>query len=216
MNESCPLCASTDTPLFYSRKSSPDPRDFMRCETCELVFVPREFHVNSEAERERYLQHDNRPDDLDYRAFLSRLFDELRPHVDPGAKGLDFGSGPGSALAAMMKEEGFDVAVYDPYFSPDESALESRYDFITCTETAEHLRDPGREFARLDSLLGSPGWLGVMTGMLEDWDEFPSWYYHRDPTHVCFYSRATMHWLAQRHGWQAFFPRQNVVLFHRR
>ena len=49
--------------------------------------------------------------------------------------GLDFGAGPGPALAAMMSEDGFDVAIYDPFFQPDAEALQRKYDFITSTET---------------------------------------------------------------------------------
>ena len=54
-----------------------------------------------------------------------------------------------------------------------------------------------------------------MTGMLNDGADFPSWYYHRDPTHVNFFSHATMRWIAALCGWEARFPSQNVVLFRK-
>ena len=54
-----------------------------------------------------------------------------------------------------------------------------------------------------------------MTEMPDDWAGFPEWRYHRDPTHVAFYTRRTMRWIAARHGWQATFPRRNVVLFRK-
>ena len=107
------------------------------------------------------------------------------------------------------------MRTYDPLFHPDESALEETYDFITCTETAEHFSSPRDEFDRLQALLKPLGWLGVMTGMLEDWSEFGDWYYHRDPTHISFFSRRTMSWIADRYSWKARFPRPNVVLFHK-
>ena len=57
--------------------------------------------------------------------------------------GLDFGAGPGPALAAMMSEDGFDVAIYDPFFQPDAEALQRKYDFITCTAVSyTHLTLP--------------------------------------------------------------------------
>ena len=115
----------------------------------------------------------------------------------------------------MMGEDGHEVSIYDLYFHPDESVLDSTYDFITCTETAEHFSEPAEDFQRLDRLLKPNGWLGVMTGMLTDWSEFPSWYYHRDLTHVNFYSHRTMRWLATRFGWHAKFPEQNVALFQK-
>lgn len=187
----------------------------MRCAVCDLVFVPERFHLDVAAQRARYQTHNNDPEDAGYRDFLSRLLDPLRPHLVPGAEGLDFGAGPGPALAIMMREEGFRVRLYDPFFHPDVSALEQSYDFVTCTETAEHLAHPMREFQTLDGILEPLGWLGVMTGMLESWDDFDEWYYHRDPTHICFYSKATMEWLARRFSWDVHFPRPNVVLFQK-
>ena len=213
--QKCPLCLSVNTGLLYARRDSVGTRDFYRCEVCDLVFVPREFHVSPRAQLGRYRSHNNDPADPDYRAFLSRLLDELRPHIVPGAHALDFGSGPGPALAAMMDEEGLRVQTYDPFFHPDASALERRYAFVTCTETAEHFAAPRDDFDMLDSVLDASGWLGVMTGMLDGWEEFADWYYHRDPTHISFYSRRSMSWIAERYSWTAHFPRQNVVLFRK-
>ncbi len=190
-------------------------RDFVHCKVCDLVSVPRRFHVGDEAERKRYLEHNNDPDDPDYRAFLDRLWSQLKPRLQPGSKGLDYGAGPGPALAAMMAEDGFDVSVYDKHFHPDRAILGHVYDFIVCTETAEHFDDPARSFRELNGLLGAGGWLGVMTAMLDDWADFPEWYYHRDPTHVAFYGRRTMQWIADWHGWRASFRKDNVVLFRK-
>ena len=38
--------------------------------------------------------------------------------LKPGDYGLDFGCGP-EPLAAMLSEHGFSVALYDPFFYPD-------------------------------------------------------------------------------------------------
>ncbi len=211
----CPLCLSAETALLYVQRDHAGGRDFYQCGICDLVFVPDEFHVSPEAQLERYLSHNNDTDDPEYRAFLSRLLDELRPHLIPGAHALDYGAGPGPALAAMMRDEGLRVRTYDPFFQPSRSALEERYSFVTCTETAEHFAKPRRDFDTLDSVLKASSWLGIMTGMLDDWEEFPDWYYHRDPTHVSFYSRKAMSWIGERYSWKALFPRQNVVLFRK-
>ena len=80
----------------------------------------------------------------------------------------------------MMAEDGFDVSVYDKHFHPDRAVLGHTYDFIVCTETAEHFDNPARDFREMDGLLKPGGWLGVMTAMLDDWANFPEWYYHRD------------------------------------
>lgn len=215
MKNTCPLCRSPDTSMFHAGDRASGYRDFLRCDVCDLVFVPEKFLPGGEDEKERYLEHNNDPHDGGYRDFLNRLYRELKPRLKRGAKGLDYGAGPGPALAEMMREDGFDMRIFDPYFHQDESVLRDTYDFITCTETVEHFHHPAREFENLDGMLKRTGWLGVMTGMLEDWSEFPSWYYRRDPTHVCFYSRRAMIWIAQRFSWEPLFPRQNVVLFHK-
>ncbi|MCH8868420.1 MAG: methyltransferase domain-containing protein [Chloroflexi bacterium] len=216
MSEACPLCKDPSTsPLHRGGKAS-GFRDFLRCGGCDLVFVPRRQMLTPEQQKDRYLQHRNDVHDPDYRRFLGKLYYELKPHLEAGAEGLDFGSGPGPALAAMMREDGFTVDTYDIHFRSSECALDKTYDFITCTETAEHFADPAQEFQRLASLLRSPGWLGVMTGMPADWSQFSDWHYHRDPTHVNFFSRRTMNWLADKYGWDPSYPSDNVTLFFSR
>ena len=86
--------------------------------------------------------------------------------------------------------------LYDPYFASDAAPLERTYDFITCTETVEHFYQPAKEFQRFDRLLRCDGWLGIMTEMLESDEDFVDWWYHSEPTHVCFYKRETMAWIA--------------------
>ena len=106
-------------------------------------------------------------------------------------------AGPGPALAAMIEEDGFSAALYDPLFHPDESVLARTYDFITCTETVEHFATPRADFQRLHRMLVPGGWIGIMTDILEDREGFGDWYYHRDPTHVAFYSRRTFRWIGE-------------------
>ncbi len=211
----CPLCDFDNAHFFWHGGKASHDRDFYLCDRCDLVFVPERFFISREDEKEAYLQHNNEIYDPAYRRFLSNLYNEIKPHLKPDSSGLDFGAGPGPALAHMMKEDGYDVQMYDPFFSASAKPLEDTYDFVTCTETLEHLREPRRDLDRLNSLLKSPGWLRVMTGMLDDRAEFPSWYYHRNPTHVCFYSRVTMKWIAQKYLWSVYFPAANVTLFHK-
>tara|TARA_Y100000310_G_scaffold274874_1_gene291159 strand:- start:2977 stop:3525 length:549 start_codon:yes stop_codon:yes gene_type:complete len=180
---------------------------------CDLAFVPKPFHLDLESERERYLMHENDPDDPRYRAFLAQLWTVLKPLLRPGSNGLDYGSGPGPALVAIAREDGFEMTAYDPHFAPNVSSLDRTYDFVTCTETAEHFASPAEEFARLTGLLEPDGILGVMTSMLDDRSAFPSWHYLRDPTHLAFYSSTTMLWIAERHGRHISFPTGNVAVF---
>lgn len=204
----CPLCLCPG-PFLLAQING---RRYWRCRECLLVFLSPEQRPDAQAELRRYLQHENSPEDQRYRAFLSRLSSHLVPRLPPGASGLDYGSGPGPTLSVMLEEQGFLMDIYDPYFAPDPSVLERAYDFITCTETVEHFYHPDREFRQLNSMLKEGGWLGVMTEMLLSDDHFEGWWYHRDSTHVCFYRRETMEWIARQFGWAVLFPRKNVIL----
>ncbi|MDA1381669.1 methyltransferase domain-containing protein [Plesiomonas shigelloides subsp. oncorhynchi] len=55
---------------------------------------------------------------------------------------MDFGCGPGPLLAQMLEEAGFRMHKYDPYFHPERATLAREYDFVTCTEVAEHFMPP--------------------------------------------------------------------------
>ena len=215
MSPPCPLCESQSSSLFHESFQKNLQRKYWQCPDCDLVFVPDQYHLDLAAEKARYLAHHNDPNDPGYREFLMRLWGAFEPYISTGSVGLDYGSGPGPALAMMMREAGFDVRLYDPIFSPDRSVLESRYDFITCTETAEHFSSPKNEFQLFERLLKPGGRIGIMTGMRESWDGFPEWRYQRDETHLSFYSQRSMRWIAQKHGWNPLFPRENVVLFQK-
>ncbi len=207
----CLLCGASDV----GPRAEANGRRYVECGVCRLVFVPPAYHPDVEAERAHYGTHHNDPGDPGYRAFLDRLAKPLAARLAPGATGLDYGCGPGSALARMMEERGFPTALYDPFFAPDDAVLRRAYDFVTCTETAEHFHRPAEEIARLDGLLAPGGWLGVMTEMAAEDRDFATWRYARDPTHVCFYRPATIEWIAAWRGWTLETPGRDVVLFHK-
>ena len=115
----------------------------------------------------------------------------------------------------MIEEDGFSAALYDPLFHPDETVLAHTYDFITCTETVEHFATPRADFLRLHKILAPGASLGIMTDILEDKEGFGDWYYHRDPTHVAFYTRHTFHWIAEWLGLGVEFPQRRVILFRK-
>lgn len=168
-----------------------------------------------EEELAHYRTHENDPGDPGYRAFLSRLADPLLKQLQPGLNGLDFGCGPGPALAQMMREAGHGMAVFDPFFAPDKRPLQTTYDFITCTEVVEHFHQPYIEFSRLNAILKPGGWLGIMTMFQTDDARFANWHYRKDPTHVVFYRETTMRVIAADFGWNCDIPAQNIALFRK-
>ena len=188
-------------------------RTFLQCTNCKLVFVPSDFHLTLPQQRDRYLEHNNDPMDSEYRAFLSRLRGPLLPLLKEGDVGLDFGCGPGPALAQMLRESGYKVDLYDPLFQDNKSVLEKNYDFVTCTETIEHFSNPAFDFALLDSVVKDGGVLGVMTSILYEEVIFEDWHYKLDPTHVSFYTPLTMEWLSNKFNWVIKSTHKNVYLF---
>lgn len=204
----CPLCTAGEPAPFHEDRCRP----YLRCGRCALVFVPPAYHLSREAERAEYDLHRNRVDDPAYRAFLSRLADPLAARLSPAARGLDFGCGPGPALAALLAERGFQVGLYDSFYFPDTGALATTYDFICATEVVEHLHRPGRELARLWDMLQPGGWLGVMTKLVRDRAAFGNWHYKRDPTHVCFFSEDTWRWWAREYAASLEILGSDVIL----
>lgn len=207
----CRVCLCGQTEPF----AHVDGRDYWRCAECAATFLDGAQLPDPEAERAEYLLHENDPQDAGYRTFLRQLAAPLLRRLPPGQRGLDYGCGPGPALGRMLTEAGHVVRLYDPFFRPDASALEQTYDFITCTEVAEHFHRPGREFAWLNTRLRPGGWLGVMTRFQTDDKRFADWQYRRDPTHVVFYRPQTFQHLAARFGWRCEIPARNVVLMHK-
>lgn len=207
----CPLCRAAGPDFYYRDRA----RSYWRCARCALVFVPPAERVDRAAEKARYDTHRNDPDDPGYRRFLSRLAEPLLARVPAGAEGLDFGCGPGPALAAMLRERGLTVALYDPFYAPDESVWSRAYDFITATEVLEHLHDPARELDRLFGALKPGGWLGVMTRPIREPAALDNWHYIRDLTHVCFYARETFQYIGRRWGAAVDVIDEDVVLMRR-
>ena len=211
----CPLCLSGAIKSYYNDRK----RYYLQCDCCDLVFVPRAYWLSPDAERAEYDLHENNADDQGYRQFLSRLSVPLLERLDLSlvgeCKGLDFGCGPGPTLSLMLEEKGAAMALYDPFYFNNKTVLDRTYDFICATEVAEHLSNPKKEFAQLFSMLKSGGWLGLMTKMVKNQQAFSRWHYINDPTHICFYSRATFEFIAAQVGAGVIFVANDVILLQK-
>lgn len=207
--ENCVLCGANRL-AFYHRDAR---REYWRCGVCELVQVPRSWHLDPAAEKAHYDLHENHADDPGYRRFLARTFNPVVAKLGAGAEGLDFGCGPGPTLSLMFREAGFSCVEYDLFYAPDDSVLQRQYDFITATEVVEHLSMPGPVLNRLWCLLRPGGVLALMTKRVLSVDKFATWHYRADPTHIVFFHQHTFEWLARHWGAEAVFPESDVVLF---
>ncbi|MCS5592391.1 MAG: class I SAM-dependent methyltransferase [Gammaproteobacteria bacterium] len=191
-SHNCPLCSSKKSQLYHTDNI----REYHLCLACDFVFVPCIFHLSESDEKARYDQHRNDPNDLSYRKFLSQVSKPLLDRLSIKSKGLDFGCGPGPTLSIMLEEHGYTVDLFDKYYAQNSAVFNRKYDFITATEVLEHLSQPSFELNRLYNMLNPGGVLGIMTEMLSDNTSFVDWYYKNDPTHIGFFSRASLQRLA--------------------
>lgn len=207
----CRVCQRADCRHFAELED----RTYWRCDRCMATLLDECQLPSATDERAQYDLHQNHIDDPHYRGFLNRLATPLLERLPAHSEGLDYGCGPGPALAAMLREAGHQAAVYDPIYAPDARALERQYDFITCTEAVEHFHFPARDFQRFDAMLRSGGWLGIMTTFQTDDARFANWHYRRDPTHVTFYREATFRQIAKDFGWHCEIAAANVVMMRK-
>lgn len=190
----CPLCLSSSHRHFYEDKR----RSYLQCSECALVYVPPQFYLTPEAEKAEYDLHENTVDDPGYRQFLNRLWAPLSERLERGSLVLEFGCGPGPALADMMRSDGMNVALFDHFYFPDSSVLKpNHYHAITSTEVIEHVQHPNALLPKWHQWLIDGGTLALMTKLVMDVDAFSRWHYKNDPTHICFYSHETFEWLSE-------------------
>ncbi len=207
----CPVCEQGLLEDFQVVKA----QQYLRCQVCEATVLAPACRLSASEERAIYDFHENEAEDPGYRKFLSKLTESLLERLEPGMVGLDFGCGPGPALAGMLTEAGMAMSLYDPFFHDSVQALERQYDFLTCTEVVEHLHQPAQVFHQMDGLHKPGGWLGVMTCFQTDDARFANWHYRRDPTHVVFYREHTLAVIADQLGWELVVPRKDVALFRK-
>ena len=210
----CVLCGNEDAVWILTDDTRMNyVRDYYHCPKCFLIFVDPDQRLDAEEEFSRYEMHENSPEDPGYRKFLGRLFKPMEERIEPNSFGLDFGSGPGPTLNLMFEKAGHTVRIYDPFYADEPSVFDEQYDFITTTETAEHLFDPLMELDRLWSCLKPGGYLGIMTKRHRGPDHFKNWHYKNDDTHVVFFHEETFRWLGKRWNSEPEFLRSDVVIF---
>ena len=207
----CPLCKTSNSSKFYKEKF----REYLRCLSCDFVFVPKMYHLSDAEEKSRYDTHNNDPNDHRYRHFLSQLLVPLLERIQQKSNGLDFGSGPGPTLSLMLEECGHSMDLYDKFYANDISVFEKKYDFITATEVVEHLSEPMAEISRLIKMLNNQGHLAVMTQILTPQIAFSSWYYKNDPSHIGFFTKKSLSFLASYLNIEVYFISERVVFFQK-
>jgi SAM-dependent methyltransferase len=190
----CPVCGFPgDYPLEAGK------RRFKRCKQC--AFIQAQTFPTEEEARRRYELHDNGAGNEGYSRFLSSVIEKALAAA-PGARSvLDWGSGPNPLAVDLLRQRGFSVTGWDPFFASENEPLEAAYDLILCIETAEHFFDPQKEFRRISQSLKQDG-LAVLHTHLAPLDDstFSTWWYKEDFTHVSFYTEESLRFLAEDAG----------------
>lgn len=205
----CPLCLTANaTPRFEV-----GARGYFECAHCDLLFTSPDCLLDPAEEKRRYGMHENDLNSEGYVTHLSKLTRQLLPKLTSGDRGIDFGCDPTPVLVHLIQNSGFPMVGYDPHFGPLLPAMPVSYDFLTCTEAAEHFQNPNAEFRLIQALVKPGGRIAIMTSLREGQRRDASWWYLRDPTHRCFYSRRTADVIALLHSWKLETIADDVLIF---
>jgi SAM-dependent methyltransferase len=208
MTVECILCHGPAKPFFEA-----PPKKYYQCGQCSAIFLDPVCYVSKEDERLRYQEHNNDVEDPGYQKFVAPIVSAVQETFGPECKGLDFGAGTGPVAAKLLRDLGYTIELYDPFFWNDPSVLEKKYDFIICCEVMEHFHFPAKEFRLLRSLLDPRGVLFCMTDVYSEKIDFKTWYYRNDKTHVFFYHQDTLTWIRFQFGFSAMESDGRLVRF---
>ncbi|RDK85513.1 class I SAM-dependent methyltransferase [Marinirhabdus gelatinilytica] len=206
----CILCNSKQVTSYYNTPL----HHFLLCGNCTTVFRHPNNYVSAQAEKARYLTHNNDVENKGYQNFVKPLTKAISRDFNSFAKGLDFGAGTGPVAAKILSEKGYDISLYDPFFHPSKETLQTQYDFIICCEVMEHFHKPIQEFKLLRSLLKPNGKLYCMSSLWEGTlTEFSKWYYKNDCTHTIFYNPANLVLLKELSGFENVVIEGKAIIF---
>jgi hypothetical protein len=205
----CLLCHSDSMPFELNA---------FLCSECHLVFKNPENFYNHDEDVKRYSTHQNTSEDQGYVDFLKKIVTPLKPFLPKSFEALDFGCGPGPTMPLLLEELGGKVENYDPIFFPDAHLLiPDFYDVVTCTEVVEHFKNPSADWEQLVEQVKDGGILAIMTLLYSKDIDYKKWWYIKDPTHVVFYQKETINWLAEKFNLEILYSdNKSVIIFKKR
>lgn len=193
----CLVCEMETESLYHSKFDML----YFQCKKCGFIFKDRHKILPSSDEFACYEGHENSIEDPRYVAFFLKFLTKAVFPFFNGGEALDFGSGPEPVLAQILRKYfRIKVDIYDKYYAPYPVFEEKEYDMILCTEVAEHLDDPQHYFALFSKHLKKEGMLSIMTLIKQQEQDFLSWHYMRETTHISFYTKESLEYLAEKNG----------------
>ncbi len=165
------------------------------CNKCMLV--QKEHVVNQVKEKDRYMQHNNKCEDVVYQNYFLKHLKKVLCNIKQDDYILDFGSGVEPVLQYTLNQKGFkNVYIYDIFFAPSTEYLNYKYDVIFVIEVIEHIEDIKNLMNQLISLLNDKGIIIIKTELFTDHESVEDWWYVRDETHISFFNEKTFEQLA--------------------
>ena len=207
----CPLCTN-DKNLLATR--SINKRDFFLCPVCYLIFVDEKYLIAANDEKVRYEAHENGIEQAGYVDFLNKAIQPGLKYLKTGMEGLDFGCGPAPTLSILLERENIKCLNYDPFFFSE--MPKGKFDFVYATECFEHFYCPKKEIETIANMLLPGGYLIIMTYLWDNSENFPSWHYTNDITHVVFYHQKTIDFIASEFGFELLEIINNRVIIFRK
>lgn len=186
--------------------------EYYDCPLCKALVKDISLYPDEENEKLRYLTHINDVNDTRYQNFTSPITNYILDNYSKDHQGLDFGCGTGPVITKMLRDFGYPVRQFDPYFANHPENLERTYDFIAACEVVEHFYNPRREFQKLLQLLNNNGSLVIMTLIYNDSKDFKTWYYRMDPTHVFIYRRETFDYILKEFRFSACIVENRLIV----
>lgn len=203
----CTLCGN-QTQLFKTINEM----KYLKCKQCKAIMLDKVSYLSKEAEKERYEEHNNDVEDLGYQKFVSPIVSAVLKDYTKDHKGLDFGAGTGPVITKLLRDQGYNIKTYDPFFANKPERLEEKYDYIVCCEVIEHFYNPAKEFKLLRSLLKLGGTLYLKTNIYHKDIVFESWYYKDDATHVFFYSKESLEWIRESYNFSTLEMSKDMII----
>lgn len=203
----CPLCEAAGCTAFFKDVR----RTFFFCNECKLLFVPAEEHISLDDEKKRYDLHDNSTANKGYIRFLEEIagvIEDLKP-VDQNV--LDYGCGKNAVLGMLLQRKGVTIDSYDPLYSLGIECLSKKYDILVLCEVVEHMRNLKDEIRRIKKILDKNGKIILRTNVYPSVEEFCTWWYKEDMTHINFFSRKSIQLFASKIGDKKVEQRQNDI-----
>ena len=209
----CLICAREDLYQVHNIK-----RIFYRCKFCGFSFVDPIFYPDIETQKCRYELHNNSEKQKGYVDFLSNIIEHALFYKKNPEKVLDFGSGPNPLTVKLLKERNIDVYAWDIFFANESFPAQETFDIVLCIEVAEHFIDPQKDFCDIARTLKQDGFAFVHTHISPQKDEdFLSWWYIQDITHISFYSKKSLEILASMNALDLIsIEKEKLSIFKRR